>query len=141
MPWEPVNVFDLHSRLVNDELNARQQNAAKNFSIQSSIFLSISSLHLDPNFFMDHITTHPLTSATSPKIVHIQPLPMARMIGCATIPPMQEKMLRTKLLTAIPVLARLGMNSVNMVVAMANTIMEPQPKKKLAINYSSTMFC
>jgi hypothetical protein len=40
-----------------------------------------------------------------------------------------------KLLAAMPVLAFRGMNSVSIVVTHANTIIEPQPKKKFAIIY------
>lgn len=54
------------------------------------------------------------------------------MIGEATIAPTQEKMLRTKLLSATPADDFLGMNSVNMVVAMPKISIDPIPKKKLA---------
>lgn len=101
-------------------------------SIQSFILLTISSRHRLPYFFIAHITTHPLTNETSPMIVHIQPFPMASIKGAATTPPTHEKMFRIKLLTAIPVEARFGMNSVSMVVAMAKMSMDPTPKKKFA---------
>jgi hypothetical protein len=57
------------------------------------------------------------------------------MRGAARIPPAQEKMFLTKLLTAIPVDAFRGINSVNIVVDMAKTIIEPTPKKKSEISY------
>jgi hypothetical protein len=86
---------------------------------------------------MDIMTPAPLIKATNPKIVQTQPFPMASIKGAPTRPPTQEKMFRTKLFTAIPVLAFLGINSVNMVVAIAKTIMAPTPKKKFAINCGS----
>lgn len=57
------------------------------------------------------------------------------MKGSAAIAPTQEKMFRTKLLTATPEEARRGMNSVSIVVDMAKISMLPIPKKKLAISY------
>lgn len=93
----------------------------------------IFSLQRGPKAFMLVITAMPDTSETSARIVHSQPLPMALMSGAAIMPPTQEKMLRMKLLHAIPIEALPGRNSVSMVVAMAKTIMLPQPKKKLAI--------
>jgi hypothetical protein len=84
---------------------------------------------------IDQTTPGPLTSAITPKPVKSHPFPIASMSGCATTPPTQEKIFLTKLFTATPEEARLGMNSVSMVVAMAKMSMLPTPKKKLAINY------
>lgn len=50
------------------------------------------------------------------------------------MPPVQLKMLRTKLLRATPLLLRRGMNSVSIVVAALKTSMDPTPKKKLAMH-------
>lgn len=61
------------------------------------------------------------------RIVKSHPFPMALMIGTATMAPTQEKMFRTKLLTATPLDDFLGMNSVNIVVAIANMSIEPTP--------------
>jgi hypothetical protein len=77
-------------------------------------------------------TTMLLAAATTPMMVNTQPLPMAWINGAATTPPMAEKMLRTKLLTATPEEAFFGMNSVSMVVAMAKMSIEPTPKMKVA---------
>ena len=76
-----------------------------------------------------------LANATRPRIVKSQPLPMASMIGAVTKDPTHEKMFRIKLFSATPADAFCGINSVNIVVAMPNIIMEPTPKKKLAIIY------
>lgn len=65
-------------------------------------------------------------------MVKSQPFPMALMIGAATMDPTQEKMFRTKLLTATPLDDFWGMNSVSMVVAMAKINIDPMPKKKFA---------
>ena len=75
-----------------------------------------------------------LANAITPRPVNSQPFPMAVIKGLATIAPMQEKMFRTKLFAATPEEARLGMNSVSMVVAMAKMSIEPMPKKKFAIS-------
>jgi hypothetical protein len=83
---------------------------------------------------MDQITPIPLTTDTNPKIVHSQPLPIAWIKGAATIAPTQLNMLRKKLFTAIPVLAFRGINSVNIVVAMANINIDPIPKKNRAMS-------
>ena len=105
-----------------------------NLPDQSLIFLSISILHFSAYVFIDQMTPIPLTRAKRPMIVQSHPLPMARMSGAAMIPPTQENMFRTKLLTAIPVDALRGINSVNIVVAIANIIIDPTPKKKRAMS-------
>lgn len=74
-----------------------------------------------------------LANATRPRIVKVQPLPMAPMTGAATKEPMHENMFRMKLLTATPLDDFLGMNSVSMVVATLKMSIDPTPKKKLAI--------
>lgn len=74
-----------------------------------------------------------LANAMRPRMVKSHPFPIALMMGDVTTPPTQEKILRTKLLTATPEADRLGMNSVSMVVAMLKMSMEPIPKKKPAI--------
>lgn len=66
-------------------------------------------------------------------MVKSQPLPIPWMMGDVTRVPTQEKMLRTKLLSATPVDDFFGMNSVSIVVAMLKISMDPTPKKKLAI--------
>ena len=81
--------------------------------------------------------TLPLPNAMTPTPVNSQPLPMASMRGSATMAPMHENMLRTKLLAATPEEALRGMNSVSMVVDMAKMSIEPIPKKKLAISWKS----
>jgi hypothetical protein len=83
---------------------------------------------------MDKITPTPLINPIRPNIVQSHPLPIVLMSGAATIPPTQEKMFLTKLLTAIPVDAFLDMNSVSIVVAIAKTSIEPTPKKNNAIS-------
>lgn len=97
----------------------------------------MSILHVSENVFIDKITPTPLTIATRPMIVHNHPLPIALIRGAATIPPIQAKMFLTKLLTAIPVDALRGRNSVNIVVDMAKMIMDPQPKKNNATSWNS----
>lgn len=81
---------------------------------------------------MVQITASPLIKLHSPRIVNSQPLPIALMMGSAARAPAKEKMLRTKLLMAMPEEARRGMNSVSMVVESAKISMLPTPKKKLA---------
>lgn len=49
--------------------------------------------------------------------------------------PMQEKLLRMKLLAATPEDDLRGMNSVSIVVAVPKMIMLPTPKKKLAASW------
>jgi len=68
-------------------------------------------------------------------MVHNHPLPIALMSGAAIIAPTHENIFRTKLFTAIPVEAFRGINSVNIVVAMAKMIIEPTPKKKRAMSW------
>lgn len=74
-----------------------------------------------------------LANATRPRIVKSQPLPMASIIGAVTKDPTHEKMFRMKLFSATPADAFFGINSVNIVVAIPKIIMDPTPKKKLAI--------
>lgn len=74
-----------------------------------------------------------LDKAQRPRIVNIQPLPMALTIGAATIPPTHENMFLIKLLTATPEDDLRGMNSVSIVVAIEKMSIEPQPKKNEAI--------
>jgi hypothetical protein len=93
----------------------------------------MSSLHLSEYRFIAQMTANPLNSATNPKKVQTHPLPTAPRIGAATTPPTHENMFLTKLLTAMPVEALRGMNSVSMVVAIPKMIMLPTPKKKLAM--------
>jgi hypothetical protein len=88
--------------------------------------LSIASLHFGPKRLMAQIVRL-LNNAQTPKIVNNQPLPTAFMIGAATMAPTQEKMFRTKLLTATPFDDCLGMNSVSIVVAMAKISIDPIP--------------
>lgn len=92
----------------------------------------ILRLHLSPCVRMVQITASPLIKPHSPRIVNSQPLPIALMMGSAARAPAKEKMLRTKLLMAMPEEARRGMNSVSMVVESAKISMLPTPKKKLA---------
>jgi hypothetical protein len=68
-------------------------------------------------------------------IVHNHPLPIALISGATMIVPIQENMFRTKLFTAIPVDDFRGINSVSIVVAMANIIIDPTPKPNRMINY------
>lgn len=75
-----------------------------------------------------------LAIAITPHPVNSQPFPIAVMMGSAATAPMQEKILRTKLLAATPAEAWRGMNSVSMVVAMPKMIMLPMPKKKFAMS-------
>lgn len=95
----------------------------------------MSTLHLSENVFIDSITPIPLNIETRPTIVHIHPLPIALIQGAATIPKTQEKIFLTKLLTAMPVDAFRGINSVNMVVDIAKMIIDPKPKKNNAISW------
>ncbi len=71
--------------------------------------------------------TDPLLNAQSPSMVKSQPLPMAPINGAPTTAPIQDRMFRQKLFTATPELDFFGMNSVSMVVAMANISMLPTP--------------
>jgi hypothetical protein len=96
----------------------------------------MSILHFSEYAFMDHMTPIPLMRAKRPMIVHSHPFPMALMRGAAIMPPTQENIFLTKLLTAMPVDALRGINSVNIVVAMANIIIDPTPKKKRAMSYT-----
>jgi hypothetical protein len=73
-------------------------------------FLSISILHFGPNLFIAQITENPLIQQITPRPVNSQPSPMALIKGWATTPPTQLKIFRMKLLTATPLLERLGMN-------------------------------
>ena len=57
---------------------------------------------------------------------------MASIMGAVTSDPMHENMFLIKLFNATPVDDFLGMNSVNIVVAMLNMSIDPTPKKKLA---------
>lgn len=75
---------------------------------------------------MAQTTAHEL-SVHIPRIVNSQPLPILAIKGAPMMPPMQEKMLRMKLLMATPEEERPGMNSVSMVVAMAKISMLPTP--------------
>lgn len=93
---------------------------------------SIAIRHFGAYLLIAKTTKPALTQQTMPTMVKSHPSPIAEMIGCVMTPPIQLKMLRTKLLTATPLLARLGMNSVNIVVATPKMIMLPRPKKKLA---------
>jgi len=87
--------------------------------------------------------------ATPPTMVNSAPLPIALINGEVTMQPIQLKMLRTKLFSATPLLAFRGINSVSIVVAIANINIDlvnvslmlysknfdqayPMPKKKLA---------
>lgn len=79
-----------------------------------------------PNRFMAQTTAHELR-VQMPRMVNSQPLPMLAIRGAPMIPPMHEKMLRTKLFRATPEEERPGMNSVSMVVAMAKISMLPTP--------------
>lgn len=58
---------------------------------------------------------------------------MASIIGAVTKEPTQEKIFLMKLFSATPEEAFLGMNSVNIVVAMLKISIDPMPKKKFAI--------
>lgn len=90
--------------------------------------------HLGPYFLIAQMTTL-LAMAMTPRPVKSQPLPIAEInaersisllksragydyLRSAVTAPMHEKMFLTKLLTATPEDAFLGMNSVNMVVAI-----------------------
>lgn len=95
---------------------------------------SIDCLHRGPKILIARITEL-LATATRPRIVKIQPLPIASMIGAATMDPAHEKILRTKLLSATPAEDFFGMNSVSIVVTMPKMSIEPTPKKKFAIIY------
>ena len=74
-----------------------------------------------------------LANATNPRMVNSHPFPIASMIGAVTRDPTHEKMFRIKLFKATPADAFLGMNSVNIVVAILKISIDPIPKKKLAI--------
>jgi len=89
--------------------------------------------HPGPNLRIAH-TTALLAAAITPSPVNNQPFPIVSSSGCATTPPTQEKIFLTKLFTATPEDAFLGMNSVSMVVTMAKMSMLPTPKKKLAMS-------
>ncbi len=71
--------------------------------------------------------TAALDSVQIPRIVNSQPLPIADMIGAPTTAPTQERMFRQKLFKATPDDDLRGMNSVNIVVDMANISIDPTP--------------
>jgi hypothetical protein len=73
-------------------------------------FLSMSILHFGPNFFIAQMTENPLIQQMTPNPVNSHPLPIELIKGDATRPPTQLKIFRMKLLTATPLLERLGMN-------------------------------
>ena len=100
------------------------------------LYRSRDCTHRGPNLLIAQMTTL-LAAAMTPTPVNSQPSPMASMSGCATIAPVQEKIFRTKLLAATPADALLGINSVNIVVAIEKMSIEPMPKKKFAINGTS----
>lgn len=83
-------------------------------------------LHRGPNRRTAQMTVHE-DSAQSPMMVNSQPLPIDAMMGAPTIAPMQLKMLRTRLFKATPDEDRFGINSVSIVVAIANINMLPTP--------------
>jgi hypothetical protein len=68
-----------------------------------------------------------LDSVQIPRMVNSQPLPIAAMIGAPTMAPTQERIFRQKLFKATPDDDFRGMNSVNMVVDMANISIDPSP--------------
>lgn len=78
-----------------------------------SISLAICSRHLPPYFLMTGMTKHE-PAATIPRIVNSQPLPIPLIAGSARSVPRKLKMLRMQLLSATPLLAFFGMNSVNL---------------------------
>ncbi len=101
-------------------------------------------LQRGPKVFIDHMVAHPKLRAITQRPVNSQPFPMATISGSVTTEPTQEKMLRTKLFSAIcrtvsvyeavyntcaptPLLAFLGINSVNMVVTNAKISILPRP--------------
>lgn len=67
-----------------------------------------------------------LDSVQIPRMVNNQ-LPIAAMIGAPTMAPTQERMFRQKLFKATPDDDFRGMNSVSMVVDMANISIDPSP--------------
>ena len=77
----------------------------------------MSVRHLGPYLLIAQMTKL-LAIAMTPRPVNSQPLPIAEISGSAVSAPTHEKMFRMKLLTATPEDAFLGMNSVNMVVAI-----------------------
>lgn len=81
---------------------------------------------------MVQITASPLIKPHSPRIVHNQPLPMALIMGSAAKVLAKVKMLRTKLLMAMPEEAWRGINSVSMVDESVKISVLPTPKKKSA---------
>ena len=87
---------------------------------------SIFSRHCGPKRFIAQMTDA-LENVQIPRIVKSQPLPIAAISGAPTIPPIHDKMFRHRLFKATPDEDLLGMNSVSIVVAMANISIDPTP--------------
>ena len=76
-----------------------------------------------------------LSRQTKKAMVKSQPFPIALISGCATMAAPQPMLLRTRLVTATPLVVFRGTNSVITVVVTLEMSMNPKPKKKFAINY------
>lgn len=75
-----------------------------------------------PYRFIAQIVKNPLAKQIIPRMVNIQPFPIALMSGSVNAAPMQLNMFLTKLFKATPLLALRGMNSVNIVVTPAKIL-------------------
>lgn len=95
-------------------------------------FSSIVIRHFGPCRLIAQ-TTKLLANAIIPRIVKIQPFPMALINGAATILPTHEKIFLIKLLTATPDDDFCGINSVSIVVTIVKMSKDPTPNKKLPI--------
>lgn len=79
-----------------------------------------------------------LSRQTKKTMVKSQPFPIALISGCATMAAPQPMLLRTRFVTATPLVVFRGTNSVITVVVTLEMSMNPKPKKKFAINYILT---
>jgi len=99
---------------------------------------TILSLHSTPHLPIAPNATHPVTNPHTPSTVINHPFPIPSNAGSATTAPAKLHMFRTKLFSAIPLAARLGMNSVNIVFTSEKMSIEPIPKKKFAARGNAT---
>jgi hypothetical protein len=97
-------------------------------------FSTMTTLHCSPHLLIAANAAKPVITLQIPRIVISQPFPIALSTGSATMAPVKENMLRTKLLRAMPDAARLGMNSVSIVLTRLNISIEPTPKKTVAVS-------
>lgn len=129
-----TTMISLYQRRAEQSLFFRSR--SKRHTKCMSYFANLASafcFHRSAKCFIDQMTIGPLANVQMHRMVNNHPFPMASISGSATSDPTQEKMFRTKLLSAMPCDAWCGMNSVSIVVMAPNTSIVPTPKKKFAI--------